>query len=51
MDVLIGGFGEKGGGMLSQQRWKEMDWDSDGSIDFGEFVFTFSGWIDLEEDE
>ena len=51
VDALIGGFGEKGGGLLSEQRWKEMDWDSDGSIDFGEFVITFSGWIDMEEDE
>ena len=55
VDLLVGlgcaTFGEKGGGLLSEQRWKEMDWDSDGSIDFGEFVITFSGWIDMEEDE
>lgn len=37
--------------MLSQQRWDEMDWDANGSIDFPEFVQAFSSWVDLEGEE
>ena len=36
--------------LLNEQRWKEMDWNSDGSIDFAEFVFAFSTWVDIEDD-
>jgi Ca2+-binding EF-hand superfamily protein len=34
--------------MLSEQIWKEMDWNEDGSLDFAAFVFEFSGWIDID---
>jgi calcium-binding protein CML len=37
--------------IVLQERWAEMDWDSDGNIDFEEFVFTFSKWMDLGDDE
>lgn len=37
--------------MLSQQRWNEMDWDANGTIDFAEFVFSFTSWVDIEEEE
>ncbi len=37
------------GGMLSKERWDEMDWDHNGNIDFAEFVFAFSNWIDLDD--
>jgi len=37
--------------ILSQQRWDEMDWDANGAIDFAEFVFTFTSWVDIENDE
>jgi calcium-binding protein CML len=40
----------KGGALLSKQRWDEMDWDQNGNIDFAEFVFAFSKWIDLEDE-
>ena len=39
-----------GGGFLSQEKWNEMDWDSNGTIDFAEFVFSFASWVDLDED-
>lgn len=44
------GHKEGGGHALSDQRWSEMDWDRHGTIDFGEFVFTFSSWVDVDEE-
>lgn len=28
-----------------------MDWDTNGDISFGEFVYAFTKWVDLEEEE
>lgn len=36
--------------LLNDARWKEMDWNSDGSIDFAEFCFAFCSWVDLDDD-
>ena len=36
--------------MFSAERWDEMGWDNNGNIDFAEFVFHFSSWVDLFED-
>lgn len=33
-------------GLLSADRWKELDWDSDGSITFKEFVAAMYEWVD-----
>ena len=35
--------------LLSQERFKELDWDEDGSITFKEFLFAFVGWTDAEQ--
>ena len=35
---------------LQDERWSEMDWNSDGTIEFSEFVYTFSRWVDIDED-
>ena len=37
--------------MMSKERWKELDWDGDGTITFREFIWAFQKWIstDLEE--
>eukprot|EP01041_Mallomonas_annulata_P009254 gene9254-19211_t len=35
---------------IMETRWREMDWDESGTIDFAEFVYSFSSWVDLEED-
>lgn len=29
----------------------QQDWDSNGEIDFPEFVQAFSGWVNIEEEE
>jgi Ca2+-binding EF-hand superfamily protein len=36
-------------GMLSQERWKELDWDMNGTIDLAEFVNAFTMWVDMDE--
>jgi Ca2+-binding EF-hand superfamily protein len=36
---------------VSHQRFKEMDWDGNGCVDFAEFVTTFSSWIFDDEDD
>eukprot|EP00903_Cladosiphon_okamuranus_P012072 g11333.t1 len=37
--------------ILSQERWDEMDWDSNGDISFGEFVYAFAKWVDVDGEE
>ena len=36
-------------GMLSQERWKELDWDMNGTIDLAEFVNAFTLWVDMDD--
>eukprot|EP01042_Synura_sphagnicola_P000805 gene805-892_t len=36
--------------LLSEQKWKEMDWDANGTIDFAEFVISFSSWMDVTDE-
>mmetsp|Transcript_16439 Transcript_16439/g.33875 ORF Transcript_16439/g.33875 Transcript_16439/m.33875 type:complete len:300 (-) Transcript_16439:129-1028(-) len=35
---------------LQEERWGEMDWNNDGTIEFSEFIYTFSRWVDIDED-
>ena len=35
----------------AQERWEEMDWDSNGDISFGEFVYAFTKWVDFEGED
>ena len=50
MNEEDGGKGTGGdAGQLQEERWKEMDWQHDGTIAFSEFIYTFSrcvrsGW-------
>ena len=41
---------KKSNPLINDERWKEMDWNTDGSIDFAEFVWAFCSWVDLDED-
>lgn len=36
---------------LSEERFKELDFDSDGSITFREFLFAMFAWVGLDEGE
>ncbi|CAM9690283.1 unnamed protein product [Phaeothamnion confervicola] len=46
-----GGSGSGGSSLLSEDRWQEMDWDSNGDISFEEFVYAFTKWVDIDDDE
>ena len=47
------GAKKRGGasGLLSKERWAELDWDSDGQITFVEFLYAFEAWVGVDEDE
>jgi len=36
---------------LSEDRWNEMDWDQNGSITFEEFVYAFTRWVDIDNED
>lgn len=36
--------------MMTESRWKELDWDGDGRITFREFVWAFQKWISLDDE-
>jgi calcium-binding protein CML len=36
---------------LSEERFKELDFDDDGNISFAEFLFAMFAWVGLDEDE
>lgn len=38
-------------GLLSKERWDEMDWDGDGTITFKEFLWALLGWVGLNDDD
>mmetsp|Transcript_9111 Transcript_9111/g.12157 ORF Transcript_9111/g.12157 Transcript_9111/m.12157 type:complete len:239 (+) Transcript_9111:57-773(+) len=37
--------------LLTDERWKELDVDGSGRVDFQEFVYAFSQWCSLEDDD
>ncbi len=47
------GAKKRGGasGLLSKERWAELDWDSDGQITFVEFLYAFEAWVGVDEDD
>ena len=52
-DVVEGMMEEKGHhagarSFLTNERWKEMDFDKNGCISFAEFCFAFTGWVSVE---
>ena len=34
-----------------QQQQQQQDWDTNGTIDFGELVYSFTSWVDFDDDE
>ncbi|KAL9191473.1 hypothetical protein ACHAXT_001179 [Thalassiosira profunda] len=39
------------GSLLTPERWRELDIDHSGKVDFEEFVFAFSTWVTAMDDE
>ncbi|KAJ9568156.1 hypothetical protein OSB04_004122 [Centaurea solstitialis] len=38
-------------GQIAMKRFEEMDWDKNGMVNFKEFLFAFTRWVGLEDDE
>nr|XP_043608391.1 probable calcium-binding protein CML21 [Erigeron canadensis] len=38
-------------GQIALKRFEEMDWDKNGMVNFKEFLFAFTGWVGIEDDE
>jgi calcium-binding protein CML len=37
--------------LLSEDRWRELDWDSDGTITFVEFLNAFYSWVGMDDED
>lgn len=38
-------------GQIAMKRFEEMDWDNNGMVNFKEFLFAFTRWVGIEDDE
>lgn len=38
-------------GQTAMKRFEEMDWDKNGMVNFKEFLFAFTQWVGIEDDE
>ncbi|PWA51540.1 EF-hand domain pair [Artemisia annua] len=38
-------------GQTALKRFEEMDWDKNGMVNFKEFLFAFTRWVGIEDDE
>jgi calcium-binding protein CML len=43
--------GSHANALLSKDRWAELDWDSDGTITFKEFLFALFQWVGVNDEE
>uniref|UniRef100_A0ACD5ZN31 Uncharacterized protein n=1 Tax=Avena sativa TaxID=4498 RepID=A0ACD5ZN31_AVESA len=43
--------GERSSGRIGVKRFEEMDWDKNGSVTFKEFLFAFTRWVGLDEND
>ncbi|XP_022155007.1 probable calcium-binding protein CML21 [Momordica charantia] len=43
--------GERSSGRIAMKRFEEMDWDKNGMVNFKEFLFAFTRWVGLGENE
>ena len=52
MNMIMGEGNNKGfnSKYLNKERWKELDWDQNGTITFQEFLLGFEGWVGIEDD-
>lgn len=51
MNGVMGGSAAGSSGFLNQERWKELDWDNDGTITFQEYLLAFESWVGIEPDD
>ncbi|TVU08141.1 hypothetical protein EJB05_41530 [Eragrostis curvula] len=43
--------GERSSGRIGMRRFEEMDWDKNGMVTFKEFLFAFTRWVGIDENE
>ncbi|KAL5200125.1 hypothetical protein ABZP36_021328 [Zizania latifolia] len=43
--------GERSSGRIAMRRFEEMDWDKNGMVTFKEFLFAFTRWVGIDENE
>ncbi|XP_020276748.1 probable calcium-binding protein CML21 isoform X1 [Asparagus officinalis] len=43
--------GERSSGRIAMKRFEEMDWDKNGTVTFKEFLFAFTRWVGIDENE
>ncbi|KAL8160161.1 hypothetical protein V2J09_001698 [Rumex salicifolius] len=43
--------GERSSGRIAMRRFEEMDWDKNGMVNFKEFLFAFTQWVGIDENE
>ncbi|KAI7742188.1 hypothetical protein M8C21_028351 [Ambrosia artemisiifolia] len=43
--------GEGSSGRIAMKRFEEMDWDKNGMVNFKEFLFAFTKWVGIEDEE
>ncbi|KAK7825324.1 putative calcium-binding protein cml21 [Quercus suber] len=41
----------EGSGQIAMKRFEEMDWDKNGMVNFKEFLFAFTGWVGIDDNE
>ncbi|KAL9230068.1 hypothetical protein vseg_005461 [Gypsophila vaccaria] len=43
--------GERSSGRIAMKRFEEMDWDNNGMVNFKEFLFAFTRWVGMEDED
>ncbi|XAR56845.1 hypothetical protein NMG60_11037466 [Bertholletia excelsa] len=43
--------GERSSGRIAMKRFEEMDWDKNGMVTFKEFLFAFTRWVGIDDNE
>ncbi|PIN25117.1 Calmodulin and related proteins (EF-Hand superfamily) [Handroanthus impetiginosus] len=43
--------GERSSGRIAMKRFEEMDWDKNGMVNFKEFLFAFTHWVGIEDND
>ncbi|KAK8916525.1 putative calcium-binding protein CML21 [Platanthera zijinensis] len=43
--------GERSSGRIAMKRFEEMDWDKNGMVSFKEFLFAFTRWVGIDDNE
>ncbi|CAK7323883.1 unnamed protein product [Dovyalis caffra] len=51
MVQAINESGERSSGRIAMKRFEEMDWDKNGMVNFKEFLFAFTNWVGIDDNE